>query len=142
MSRGTGSRNANKTAIAALFFLSYPPNQSPQQSPENLQRFKLRQKVKKKPLVSTKQAVLHGTPGAIRTHGLWSRSPTLYPAELRAQMCIRDRYNRSDLSEQSVAALLRQYNLLSIDVSGKSTKKIKGKRYLCIPISSLNPGSL
>ena len=24
-----------------------------------------------------------GTPGAIRTHGLWNRNPTLYPAELR-----------------------------------------------------------
>jgi len=55
---------------------------------------------------------------------------------------LQDLYNRSDLSEQSVAALLRQYNLLSIDASGKSTKKIKGKRCLCIPISSLNPGSL
>ena len=26
----------------------------------------------------------HGAPGAIRTHGLWLRRPTLYPAELRA----------------------------------------------------------
>ena len=26
-------------------------------------------------------------PGRIRTSGLWSRSPTLYPAELRAQVC-------------------------------------------------------
>ena len=51
-------------------------------------------------------------------------------------------YRRSDLSKQYVAALLRQNNLLSVDASGKSTKKIKGKRYLCIPISSLNPGSL
>lgn len=50
---------------------------------------------------------------------------------------LQNLYNRSDLSEQSVATLLRQYNLLSIDASGKSTKKIKGKRYLCIPISSL-----
>ena len=24
-----------------------------------------------------------GTPGAIRTHDLWYRKPTLYPAELR-----------------------------------------------------------
>ena len=29
-----------------------------------------------------------GTPGAIRTHGLWSRSPTLYPAELRAHISV------------------------------------------------------
>lgn len=50
-------------------------------------------------------------------------------------------YNRSDLSEQYVAALLRENNLLSIDASGKSTKKIKGKRYLCIPISSLQLAS-
>ncbi len=50
-------------------------------------------------------------------------------------------YRRSDLSKQYVAALLRQNNLLSIDASGKSTKKIKGKRYLCIPISRLKPGS-
>lgn len=49
-------------------------------------------------------------------------------------------YRRSDLSKQYVAALLRQNNLLSVDASGKSTKKIKGKRYLCIPISRLKPG--
>ncbi len=30
---------------------------------------------------------LSGTPGAIRTHDLRIRSPTLYPAELRAQNC-------------------------------------------------------
>ncbi len=29
-------------------------------------------------------AVMVGTPGAVRTHGLQSRSLTLYPAELRA----------------------------------------------------------
>ena len=51
-------------------------------------------------------------------------------------------YRRSDLSEQYVAEWLNQCKLLSIDASKKSTKKIKGKRYLCIPISSLNPGSL
>ena len=28
----------------------------------------------------------NGTPGAIRTRGLWLRRPTLYPAELRAHM--------------------------------------------------------
>ncbi len=55
---------------------------------------------------------------------------------------LQELYRRSDLSEQYVAARLRQYNLLSIDASGKSTKKIHGKRCLCIPISSLNPGSL
>ena len=51
-------------------------------------------------------------------------------------------YRRSDLSEQYVAEWLNQCKLLSIDASKKSTKKIKGKRYLCIPISSLNLGSL
>ena len=28
--------------------------------------------------------ILNGVPGAIRTHDLWLRKPTLYPAELRA----------------------------------------------------------
>ena len=32
---------------------------------------------------------LFGTPDAIRTHGLRSRSPTLYPAELRAHIQLR-----------------------------------------------------
>lgn len=50
---------------------------------------------------------------------------------------LQELYRRSDLSEQYVAARLRQYNLLSIDASKKSTKKIYGKRYLCIPISRL-----
>ena len=54
---------------------------------------------------------------------------------------LQELYRRSDLSEQYVAALLRQYNLLSFDASKKSTKKIKGKRYLCIPLSRLKPGS-
>lgn len=54
---------------------------------------------------------------------------------------LQELYRRSDLSEQYVAARLRQYNLLSIDASKKSTKKIYGKRCLCIPISSLKPGS-
>ena len=40
----------------------------------------------KKPPIPTEQTVISGTPGAIRTHGLWSRSPTLYPAELRARV--------------------------------------------------------
>ena len=53
---------------------------------------------------------------------------------------LQELYRRSDLSKQYVAALLRQNNLLSVDASGKSTKKIKGKRYLCIPISRLKPG--
>lgn len=55
---------------------------------------------------------------------------------------LQELYHRSDLSEQYVAKWLNQCKLLSIDASKKSTKKIKGKRYLCIPISSLNPGSL
>ena len=54
---------------------------------------------------------------------------------------LQELYRRSDLSEQYVAARLRQYNLLSIDASKKSTKKIKGKRYLCIPLSRLKPDS-
>lgn len=55
---------------------------------------------------------------------------------------LQELYHRSDLSEQYVAKWLNQCKLLSIDASKKSTKKIKGKRYLCIPISSLKPGSL
>lgn len=50
-------------------------------------------------------------------------------------------YERSDLSEQYVAKWLNQCKLLSIDASGKSTKKIHGKRYLCIPISRLKSSS-
>ena len=44
------------------------------------------QTVTKKPPIPTEQTVISGTPGAIRTHGLWSRSPALYPAELRARV--------------------------------------------------------
>ena len=55
---------------------------------------------------------------------------------------LQNLYRRSDFSEQYVAMWLNQCKLLSIDASKKSTKKIHGKRYLCIPISSLNPGSL
>ena len=55
---------------------------------------------------------------------------------------LQELYHRSDLSKQYVAKWLNQCKLLSIDASKKSTKKIKGKRYLCIPISSLNLGSL
>lgn len=49
-------------------------------------------------------------------------------------------YRRSDISKQYVAKWLNQCKLLSIDASKKSTRKIKGKRYLCIPISRLKPG--
>ena len=31
---------------------------------------------------------IFGAPGAIRTHGLWLRRPTLYPTELRAHTCL------------------------------------------------------
>lgn len=53
---------------------------------------------------------------------------------------LQELYRRSDLSEQYVAKWLNQCKLLSIDASRKSTRKIKGKRYLCIPISRLKPG--
>lgn len=46
-------------------------------------------------------------------------------------------YNRSDITDRDVTAALRQAQLLSIDSTGKSTKKIKGKRYLCIPLTKL-----
>lgn len=48
-------------------------------------------------------------------------------------------YSRNDFSDCYVTAWLRQNNMLSMDRSGKSTKKIGGKRYLCIPISRLKP---
>ncbi len=44
-------------------------------------------------------------------------------------------YNRSDISKRDVTALLRDEKMLSTDKSGRSTKKIDGKRYLCIPLS-------
>ena len=36
-----------------------------------------------------------GAPGAIRTRDLWLRKPTLYPAELRAQLMAH--YNKATL---------------------------------------------
>ena len=54
---------------------------------------------------------------------------------------LQELYRRSDLSEQYVAKWLNQCKLLSIDASKKSTRKIKGKRYLCIPISRLKSSS-
>ena len=39
-----------------------------------------------KPVLRRGQLALHGAPGRARTCGLRIRSPTLYPAELRAQM--------------------------------------------------------
>ena len=43
---------------------------------------------KKAKLVNTILAhmIKYGAPGAIRTRDLWLRKPTLYPAELRAQI--------------------------------------------------------
>lgn len=49
----------------------------------------------------------------------------------------RQVYCRSDLNAVKVAFFLRKSNLLSLDNSGKSTKKIKGVRYLCIPLTQL-----
>lgn len=46
-------------------------------------------------------------------------------------------YRRSDLSAHFVTSELRRHNLLSLDNTGKSTKKIAGHRYLCIPKSKL-----
>lgn len=46
-------------------------------------------------------------------------------------------YQRSDLSAHFVNSALRRLNLLSLDNTGKSTKKIAGRRYLCFPYSSL-----
>ena len=62
-----------RAAIAALFCYHKPLISRP----DKLRRFILLIKSKEKPLISKKQAVLHGTPGAIRTHGLWSRSGEL-----------------------------------------------------------------
>lgn len=46
-------------------------------------------------------------------------------------------YERNGLSIHRVTAALRSANLLAMDASGKSTKKIRGRRYLCIPRSHL-----
>lgn len=46
-------------------------------------------------------------------------------------------YQRSDLSAHFLTSALRRLNLLSLDNTGKSTKKIAGRRYLCFPYSSL-----
>ena len=51
-------------------------------------------------------------------------------------------YGRSDWSDNYVAGLLRQNQLLSMDRSGKSTKKIHGARFVCIPISRLQRDAL
>lgn len=50
---------------------------------------------------------------------------------------LRQLYDRSNISISEVTAALRSANLLSLDASGKSTKKIHGRRYLCIPHSQL-----
>lgn len=50
---------------------------------------------------------------------------------------LQQAYRRSDLSAHYVTAELRRHNLLSLDNTGKSTKKIAGHRYLCIPKSKL-----
>lgn len=56
---------------------------------------------------------------------------------------LQDLYNRSDLSRAiCCSSCSANITCCPSNASGKSTKKIKGKRYLCIPISSLNPGSL
>ena len=39
-----------------------------------------------------------GTLGAIRTHDLWLRKPTLYPAELRVQIIVNARYSRNSVA--------------------------------------------
>ena len=56
---------------------------------------------KKKEKPSQEGLFFYGTPDAIRTHGLWSRSPTLYPAELRAHTDTKQ-YTKSGTKIQSV----------------------------------------
>jgi len=46
-------------------------------------------------------------------------------------------YMRSDLSENQVSATLKENKMLSMDKSGDPTKKVRGKRHLCIPLSKL-----
>lgn len=50
---------------------------------------------------------------------------------------LRQVYHQVDLNTKTVTSMLRIGNLLSLDKTGKSTKKIKGLRYLCIPIDKL-----
>lgn len=51
---------------------------------------------------------------------------------------LRQVYHPSDINAVKVTFALRKSNLLSLDNSGKSTKKVEGRRYLCIPASALN----
>lgn len=50
---------------------------------------------------------------------------------------LRQVYYQSDLNTKTVTSALRKDNLLSLDNSGKSTKKINGVRYLWIPLTHL-----
>jgi hypothetical protein len=63
----------------------------------------------KKPIINTGTFI--GTPGAIRTHDLWYRKPTLYPAELRVHICDQV-VNRSILALYSLADWLDRATLL------------------------------
>lgn len=77
------------------------------------------------------------------------RSGTLPAFQHRGCACVRTEnltnylqqlYRRSDLSDSCVTAALRQSNLLALDNTGKSTKKVNGERCLCIPLSCLPLG--
>lgn len=90
---------------------------------------------------------LENRPPTVRDAILYGIRQCAFPAfQHKGCICIRLKtltpylqklYRRSDFSDAYVAAWLRKEDLLSMDSSGKSTKKINGKRYLCIPISRL-----
>lgn len=50
---------------------------------------------------------------------------------------LRQVYHQGDLNTKTVTSALRIGNLLSLDKTGKSTKKVDGIRYLCIPLTEL-----
>lgn len=50
---------------------------------------------------------------------------------------LRQVYHQGDLNTKTVTSVLRIGNLLSLDKTGKSTKKVNGIRYLCIPLTEI-----
>ena len=57
--------------------------------------------------------VASGTPGAIRTHDLQSRSLTLYPTELRAHIALQLNYDSTETTENQGAEEVFLMSLLA-----------------------------
>ena len=67
---------------------------------------------------ASKGSFFYGTLGAIRTHDLWLRKPTLYPAELRVHTQLhnfitnyhcKQSYRRNFASKRSIASGARSF---------------------------------